>query len=186
MQKMALCSQRHHFKNVRKDKKKKKSIGSREKLGSHKEGGEVWLSIGHGASKCTSCVPTPSSSRAETVAVLWDWGSIELGRLRCARVKPPARFTGVSPRMWAVCTAELRRCQRAPHRPLRAPARKRMAFLEGLRFFSPTPLWILLWWRTWMFIYSGVACLLFLILAQRALNYLTLWSVKYCRSQSRC
>lgn len=134
-------SQQHHLKKCQKQQKQDlpQSLhvpGSREKLGSHIEGGEVWLSLGHGASKCASCVPT--------VAVLWDWGGTELGRLRRARVKPPARFTGVSSRMWAVCTAEPRCCQRAPHRPLRGPARKRMAFLEGLRFFSPTPLWILL------------------------------------------
>lgn len=114
------------------------------------EGGEVCPSFCHGAKSPPGLSPSQ-----------WDWGSFEPRRLRRARVKPPARFTGVSPRMWGICTAEPRCCQRAPRRPLTAPARERMVFLEGLNFFRPAPLWILLRPRTWMFLYSGGSLLAF-------------------------
>lgn len=107
--------------------------------------------------------PGPSPSQS-------DWRSIELHWLRRARVKPPARFTGVSPRMWAVCTAEPRRCQRAPRRPLRDPTRERMAFLEGLKYFSLPPSGSYCGQERECFSIAGAACLLFLILAQRALK----------------
>lgn len=140
-----------------------------------KGGGEVCLSFCHGAKSPPGLSPSQ-----------WDWGSFEPRRLRRARVKPPARFTGVSPRMWGVCTAEPRCCQRAPRRPLRAPARERMAFLEGLNFFALPPSGSYCGQERECFSIAGAVCWLFLILAQRALNYLTLWSVKYCKAQSRC
>lgn len=114
-----------------------------------KEGGEVCPSFCHGAKSPPGLSPSQ-----------WDWGSFEPCRLRRARVKPPARFTGVSPRMWGVCTAEPRCCQRAPRRP-QSPGQRKNGISGRSAFFRPAPLWILLWPRTWMSLYSGGSLLAF-------------------------